>query len=450
MKIGLIAMSGIRVRNEELLKLGLTLPGFVERSKVIASLPSLGLLTLAGMTPKEHEVEYHEIADLKLSVAADQLPSGFDLVAISSFSAQIDEAYNLAELFRRQGTKVVMGGLHVTSVPHEAEQYCDAVVVGEGELSWLQVLRDAERGSLKKRYNPIGKEFRLCDAPMPAYELLDISKYNRLTVQTTRGCPHKCDFCASSILLTQKYKIKPANKVLAEIDKIKELWNNPFIEFADDNSFVNAAHWKKLLPEIKKRRIHWFTETDISVAYDGELLRLMREAGCAQVLVGLESPMPEALDGIDVDNWKLKQSSKYIKAVKRIQSYGISVNGCFVIGLDGHDETIFKRIPQFIETSGLHQVQVTLPTAFPGTPFYHRLKMEGRLIEETNWKKCTLFDLNFVPKQMSGERLVEGFMHLATSLYDDENKQARENAFKKCMRNGIRSRRLKRGAVNAA
>lgn len=450
MKIGLIAMSGIRVRNEELLKLGLTLPGFVERSKVIASLPSLGLLTLAGMTPAEHEVEYHEIADLKLSVAADQLPSGFDLVAISSFSAQIDEAYNLAELFRRQGTKVVMGGLHVTSVPDEAEQYCDAVVVGEGELSWLQVLRDAERGSLKKRYNPIGKEFRLCDAPMPAYELLDISKYNRLTVQTTRGCPHKCDFCASSILLTQKYKIKPANKVLAEIDKIKELWEQPFIEFADDNSFVNAAHWKKLLPEIKKRRIHWFTETDISVAYDSELLRLMREAGCAQVLVGLESPTPEALQGIDTKNWKLEQSSRYIKAVRHIQSYGISVNGCFVIGLDGHDETIFEKLPQFIEASGLHQVQVTLPTAFPGTPFYNRLKMEGRLIEETNWKKCTLFDLNFVPKQMSGERLVEGFMHLATSLYDEENKQARENAFKKCMRNGIRSRRLKKSAATAA
>ena len=132
MKIGLIALSGIRVRNEELLKLGLTLPGFVERSKVIASLPSLGLLTLAGMTPAEHEVEYHEISDLKVAIEEGELPMGFDLVAITSFSAQIDEAYDLADLLRSQGTKVVLGGLHVTSVPDEAVLHCDAIVVGEG------------------------------------------------------------------------------------------------------------------------------------------------------------------------------------------------------------------------------------------------------------------------------------------------------------------------------
>jgi radical SAM superfamily enzyme YgiQ (UPF0313 family) len=142
-RIGLIAMSGIRAQNAELLKLGLTLPGFVERSKVIASLPSLSLLTLAGMTPSHFEVEYMEIADLK---SAPELPDRFDLVALTSLSAQIYEAYKVADTYRARGTPVVMGGLHVSSMPDEALEHCAAVVIGEGEAVWPEILADFERG----------------------------------------------------------------------------------------------------------------------------------------------------------------------------------------------------------------------------------------------------------------------------------------------------------------
>jgi radical SAM superfamily enzyme YgiQ (UPF0313 family) len=283
MKIGLIAMSGIRVCDEELLRLGLTLPGFVERSKVIASLPSLGLLTLAGMIPSHHDVSYIEISDLPDNFSDYDRFTAFDLVAISSYSAQISEAYRLAKIICSKNVPVVMGGLHVTARPQEARKHCTSVVIGEGELAWPEVIHDAEKGKLKPFYGDIKKDFDLQYAPMPAFELLDISKYNRLTVQTSRGCPHRCDFCASSVLLTERYKQKPANKVLAEIDKIREIWNRPFIEFADDNTFVNKDYWKELLPSLKERKIRWFTETDISVAQDKELLRLMRESGCAHV-----------------------------------------------------------------------------------------------------------------------------------------------------------------------
>ena len=174
MKIGLIAMSGIRVCDAELLEQGLTLPGFVERSKTIASLPSLGLLTLAGMTPKHHEVTYVEVKDLQ---GPTTVPGDFDLVALSSFSAQIGEAYVLADHFRARGAKVVLGGLHVTSVPEEAARHADAVVIGEGEVCWPEVLRDAERGQLKRCYDARAMgEFDLADAPMPAFEQLDIAK----------------------------------------------------------------------------------------------------------------------------------------------------------------------------------------------------------------------------------------------------------------------------------
>ena len=142
MNIGLFSMSGIRACDAELLRLGLTLPGFVERSKTIASLPSLGLLTLAGMTPARHSVQYVEVPDVNLLAS---LPGGLDLAAISSYSAQIDEAYALARRFKAIGVPTVVGGPHVTALPEEAAEHCDAVAIGEGESLWLQVLEDAER-----------------------------------------------------------------------------------------------------------------------------------------------------------------------------------------------------------------------------------------------------------------------------------------------------------------
>jgi radical SAM superfamily enzyme YgiQ (UPF0313 family) len=184
-KIALVAMSGVRACDPELLRLGLTLPGFVERSKTIASLPSLGLLTLAGMTPARHDVQYVEVADLR--GFEDAALAGFDLVAISSFSAQVKEAYELARRCAARGTLVAIGGLHVTSCPEESNRCGAAAIVGEGEVVWREVLVDAEAGRLKRRYDARGREYDLSASPMPAYHLLDIGKYNRLTVQTSRG-----------------------------------------------------------------------------------------------------------------------------------------------------------------------------------------------------------------------------------------------------------------------
>jgi radical SAM superfamily enzyme YgiQ (UPF0313 family) len=432
MKIALMAMSGIRVCDTELLELGLTLPGFVERSKTIASLPSLGLLTLAGMTPKHHELSYIEVPDL---TAVDPLPTNFDLVAISSYSAQINEAYDLADQYKKMGIPVVIGGPHVSILPNEAIDHCDAVVIGEGESVWIDVLNDCESGKLKSIYGSLNGKYSLNDAPTPAFELLDISKYNRLTVQTSRGCPHRCEFCASSILLVDEYKQKPMHKVLTEIDKIINIWKNPYIEFADDNTFVNKEYWKELLTQLKERKIKWFTETDLSVSQDEQLLELMRESGCAQVLIGFESPNQAALKGVDLRNdWKYNHFAKYKEAIQKIQSHGVTVNGCFVIGLDGHDETIFDQVFEFVKEKELYEVQVTILTPFPGTPLYERLKGQNRLLEPEAWTKCTLFDLNFEPLKMSQEALAGGFKTLVNKLYDDDFTRWRRDNFKKYLR----------------
>jgi radical SAM superfamily enzyme YgiQ (UPF0313 family) len=432
MRIGLIAMSGIRVCDAELLRLGLTLPGFVERSKTIAALPSLGLLTLAGMTPPEDECEYLEVEDVR---KLDALPDRFDLVAISSFTAQIGEAYELADRFRARGVKVVLGGLHAGTVPEEAAGHCDAVVVGEGEASWPRVVQDAREGKLHRVY-AAEKPFDLGAAPMPAFHLLNPEKYNRLTVQASRGCPLRCEFCASSVLLTSRYEQKPVDRVLAEIDRIREIWPRPFLEFADDNALVDKRYWKRLLRELGTRSVRWFAETDLSVHEDGELLSLMRRSGCAEVLIGLESPVEAGLAGLELKrDWKRKRWPQYREAIRRIQSEGIRVNGCFVLGLDGHGSDIFDQVYDFAVDTELYDVQITLLTAFPGTPLYSRLQREGRLLRESAWERCTLFDVNHVPRQMSPEELREGFHRLAARLYgEDLTRWRRENFNRKFLR----------------
>ncbi|HYD00331.1 MAG TPA: radical SAM protein [Phycisphaerales bacterium] len=469
MRIGLIAMSGVRAWSEELNRAGLTMPGVMERGAVIASLPSLSLLTLAGMTGPEHEVSYHEIRDLRdhlplcrrggehplpgpgpLPSPGRSLPlaseaagaGGLNLVAISTMTAQVKDAYAVADWYRGRGVKVVMGGLHVTALPEEALGHCDAVVVGEAEPVWERLLADAERGALRRVYRRSEEEpdFDLAAAPMPRFELLDIHRYNRLTVQTTRGCPHACDFCASSITLTKKYKVKPVDRVMAELERIRSVWpegERPFIEFADDNSFASRGAAKKLLTAMAAERgagrgVSWFTEVDLSIAWEPELLELMRESGCRQVLIGLESPVEEGLDGLETRrNWKLKQHCRYEEAVRLIQSRGITVNGCFILGLDGQIPDVFDRVAEFAERTSLFDVQITVLTPFPGTPLYARLEREGRLIEPGAWEKCTLFDVNFVPGGMTVRELEEGFLKLAARLYHpDAVKARREGYFK--------------------
>jgi radical SAM superfamily enzyme YgiQ (UPF0313 family) len=229
--------------------------------------------------------------------------------------------------------------------------------------------------------------------------------------------------------------VKPVEKVIAEIHEIKKIWARPFIEFADDNSFVHREHYKKLLRELAKENLRWFTEADVRVAEDDELLGLMRGSGCQQVLIGLESPVRAGLDGLELkNNWKARQQDFYKSAIAKIQSYGITVNGCFILGLDAHTPAVFDDVFTFVRDSGLYEVQVTFMTAFPGTPLYHRLKEEGRILRDKAWELCTLFDINFRPKNMSVAELQTGFLGLVKRLYSAEETTDRRTKFKRMLK----------------
>jgi radical SAM superfamily enzyme YgiQ (UPF0313 family) len=393
---------------------------------VIASLPSLGLLVVAALTPEGHEVSYHEVADLD---AAMDLPE-CDLAGISTFTVQVDEACSLADRFRARGTKVVIGGTHATVLWEEILQHADAVVCGSAEGAWPELVADAAKGALKQTYRGAANGFYTESEPvLPKFELLQGRPYNRITVQTSRGCPLDCEFCAASKLWTPRFEQKPVATVERELRRVTKLFSRPFIEFADDNTFVDRKWSKDFLRMLAPFGLRWFTETDVRVADDPELVRLLSGASCYQLLIGFESPRRESLAGIERTDWKAKRRGDYLRAIDRLQSAGVTVNGCFVLGFDADTPAIFEEVRDFVRESGLLEVQVTVQTPFPGTRLYTRLKYEGRLISDRFWDRCTLFDVTFRPKQMTVEELEAGMRWLFRELYSEEQVQRRRRRY---------------------
>ncbi len=433
MKISFLALSGVRASDPELLERGLTLPGFVERSQQIAALPSLGLLYLAASTPGGHELGYFEApSDSELP------PEVFDadLVAISTFSAQVFEAYRIADRLRAAGVKVAMGGLHVSSLPREALQHADYVLIGEGENVWPEIVAAAERSAPPRifdaaNYPPVD----VAELPIPRYDLLEGREYNRFTVQTSRGCPYRCEFCASTVMFGRPYRKRPVEHVVRDIRAVLELRPGAFIEFADDNTFVDKEWSKELVRAITPLGIKWFTETDVSVADDDELLELLSHSGCRQLLIGLEAPNSRGLSGLEAkSDFKARRSPGIAQAIAKIQSYGITVNGCFVLGLDGQTTDVFAEVLEFAERTKLFEVQVTLQTAFPGTPLFERLAGEKRILDPGRWDLCTLFDVNLQPTDMTPEELRQGIIWISDRLYSAEAMKRRRQPFFEAVR----------------
>jgi radical SAM superfamily enzyme YgiQ (UPF0313 family) len=457
MRIGLIAVAGVKLQTRKFIDLGITLPQFINRGRVVAQLPSLALLTLAGATPDGVDLEYVEVEDVAAFAARPAL--GFDLVALSTYTARAFDAYVVADAYRALGVPVVFGGLHATILPEEVAGHADAVVVGEGELTWPQVVRDFQRGGragLKRFYREARPgEFLLDESPMPRFDLLRrstpdpaaaqidpvrtgelhrLGPYNRVTIQTSRGCPWDCDFCAASKLYGPRYRLKPVERVLREVDAVRALWKRPFIEFADDNTFVHKPWSKELLRELATRDIRYFTETDVSVADDDELLDLLYPSGCRQVLIGFESPRRESLLGMDTRDWKARRHARHLEVIEKIQGRGVSVCGCFIVGLDADTPDVFDEVRAFIDRSRLLEVQITVLTPFPGTRLYDRLLAEGRLLYPGAWDRCTLFDVNYLPRGMTAEQLEEGVMQLWRDAWNAEAFAARKRYYRELLR----------------
>ncbi|GAA4054747.1 B12-binding domain-containing radical SAM protein [Actinomadura miaoliensis] len=391
-----------------------------------------GLMIVGSLTPQHYDIRYIDENIEPVDFDADA-----DLVALTGMTAQADRMYEIAAEFRARGVPVVAGGLHANLIPGEVAQHVDAVCVGEAEALWPQVLRDFERNELKPVYRQRGRA-DLTAMPRPRYELAQQRYYPSIWVETSRGCPHTCRFCAATIRYRDKLGHKSVDQVIDEVRFVRERWDNPYILFSDDNFVVDRARTRELLRRLIPLGIKWSGQSDVSFYKDPDILELMHESGCMMMLIGFESVSTETLDGIDERNWKLRSMAKYIEAVKVIQDHGIGVYGAFTLGLDTDTKDSFAATSEFVKDNYLAGIQVSCVTPFPGTPLRQDMEREGRILPDRPWSYYTVFDAVYQPKNMTPEELEEGTLSVYRSFYNREFSLRKTRHFKAIYKNLVK------------
>ncbi len=432
--VAMVPFTGFRVREEEMLALGMALPGLKQRATAIAQLPALGLLTLAGLTPPHWTCSYHEAAHANEALADEIMRQRPTLVALSALTASVEEAYCFSALLRRRGARVVLGGLHATACPEEARRHCDAVVIGEGEPVWPALLADAESGELRPAYRA-SAPFDLARSPVPRFDLLGHGPRPRLTAQTQRGCPLACEFCGASRLLGP-HRLKPAANLKRELAAITALVPRPVLELADDNTFAGGRDAPELLETLATADARYVTEVDWRVGESPGLAAGLAASGCVQVLVGIES-LVFRHPGMGP---KQADLPRIMGAIDAIQAAGVAVIGCFIVGCDGETRGSLDRLAEFIRSSALADVQLTLQTPFPGTALRRRLERDGRLLPDRGWSYCTLFDLTYRPDAMGVAELESAFRDLVRRAFDPAESARRQAIRKRVWQNNPRLR----------
>lgn len=378
-----------------------------------ASLPPLGLLTVAAMLPAEWS---KKLVDLNVRSLRERDLQAADVVFISAMIAQRDSARALIARCRAAGKVVVAGGPLFNA---EQEEFPEVqhLVLNEAEATLPEFLQDFAQGKARRVYSSSVLP-ELKQTPVPLWELADLHQYASLSIQYSRGCPFDCEFCNITALFGHRPRTKTTAQVLAELDALARLGWRGSVFFVDDNFIGNKRVLKQeLLPaliEWQKRNpgMPFFTEASINLADDEELMRLMVEAGFNQVFVGIETPVET---GLAECNKRQNQGRDLVADVKRIQRAGLEVQGGFIVGFDSDTPTIFQRQLEFIQTSGIVTAMVGLLQAIPGTKLHQRLSQQGRLLGQTTGNNVD-GSTNFVPR-MAADKLHEGYRQLIKYLY---------------------------------
>lgn len=379
--------------------------------------PPLGLATLAALCPPAWQIT---ICDENI----EQLPEDpeVDLVGVCGMGVQFQRQQEILNRFRLRGYYVVAGGSYASLCPEHYEPLANTVVAGEAEYIWKEFCRDFESGTPKPLYRESGA-VDLADSPTPRFDLLQLDKYWACSLQFSRGCPYRCEFCDIIIMFGRKPRFKTNAQIEAELDRLREQGACRLF-FVDDNFIGNQKAAKELLKFlVEYQRKHGFpfrfgTEASINLAQDAELLELFKAAGFGWVFIGIESPDPESL----------KETKKFqniredvLSSVKRIHSYGLDIYAGFIIGFDNDSLASFNKQFEFIMDSGIQVCVISLLSAIPKTPLYERLKGEGRLRSGAHDHIGTKFGTNIVPKQMSYDSMVHAYGRLYQELYTDRN-----------------------------
>ena len=348
----------------------------------------LGLLTIAGLTPPEWDIT---IIDENLGLRDySELPTP-DLVGITAFTSQSPRAYQLATEFRTRGIPVVMGGIHATMCRAEALQYADAVVTGEAESVWKDVIHDARHHQLKPIYS--GTSADMARIPPARHDLLNTG-YAFGAIQTTRGCPLNCSFCSVSAFNGNRYRHRPVDQVIAEFKQIRE----KRVLIVDDNLIGTTPTHIQQAKELFRALIEadlkkdWIGQVTVNMADDEELMTLAARSGCRGVFIGFESPTAEGLEEVG-KKFNLLKARDLRTSVRRIQRHRILVVGSFIMGLDADKAGIGTSIAQTANHYGVDILNALFLTPLPGTRLWDRMKSENRIAAHHfphDWKYYTL------------------------------------------------------------
>jgi radical SAM superfamily enzyme YgiQ (UPF0313 family) len=392
-----------------------------------ASLPPLGLLTVAAMLPSDWD---KRLVDLNVRNLSDQDLAWADTAFISAMVVQRKSAQEIIARCKAAGLKVVVGGPLFTA-EYDQFEAVDHFILNEAELTLPPFLADLEVGCAERIYT--SDEFPDIQAtPAPLWELLEIKRYATMAVQYSRGCPFDCEFCNITALFGHRPRVKSAGQIIRELDALYQLGWRSGIFFVDDNFIGNKRHLKEsLLPALIEWRqdkvgVSFHTEVSINLADDEELMDLMSRAGFNMVFIGVETPDDESL--IEC-NKKQNRSRDMIADIKRLQRVGMQVQGGFIIGFDSDTPSIFQKQIDFIQKSGIVTAMVGLLQAPIGTRLYERLKDEGRLLSAFSGDNVD-GDTNIIPK-MNLDVLKNGYKTVVNHLYAPGNYYARVRTFLK-------------------
>lgn len=369
----------------------------------------LNLPTIAALSPEDWEVEILDarVRDVDFGARAD-------IVGITGLTSEIPSAYAIADGFRKAGTRVVMGGVHVSAMSEEALLHADSVVIGEAELVWERLLDDVKRGELQRTY----RAECLCGMErmaIPRRGLLDRKMFGSgfNTLQATRGCPFNCDYCTVTAFFGNKFRVRPVDSVISEI---KGLGAKEFF-FMDDNIAGRPAYAKELFEKLIALDVKWGSQASITIAKDPELLRLYARSGGRYAFIGFESLSQKNLDGMR-KGWN--SARDYKEAIRKIHDAGINIIGSFVFGLDDDDKSVFKETFDFIMEANIDAAQFHILTPLPGTVTYSTLDREGR-ITDRDWEKYHTGEVVFSPRGMTAEELQRGYYWIFHNTYSVKN-----------------------------
>ncbi len=390
----------------------------------------LNLPYIASVTPPEVEVRIVDEAYEKVP-----LDEKFDLVGITAQTPVAPRAYEIAQEFKKRGVPVVMGGVHASMLPEEALGYVDSVVIGEAEEIWPKLIEDLKKGQLKRVYQANGF-VNPSTLPIPKRELLNESFYFPLKlIETTRGCPHRCDFCGVSKFFGFRYRNRPISEIDRELQTLfpkgpvmdsflkrtlsfisKDLpyfLKRRLLYIIDSNVAGDKRFALDLASLLKEYDLLWYGHAPVSVAFEDNLLKGFANSGCIALNIGFESFSSKNLKAMGK---AFNQPSQYSEAVKRIHDHGIGIMGTFIVGLDDDDPGVFQRIIDFCFHEKLDWALAFIMAPYPGTDSFIRLEREGRILSK-DWEKYDSLHVVYQPLLMSVDELEKGMRRIWKEVF---------------------------------